>query len=588
MCAATHPTARLSANCSVCAAAAHLLPGSYYTGFCPVESLCFVGTANGPLNHTCAGSDVEGVWSTSPTMCGAVYPTKLLSSNCSVCAAAAHDLPGSLYTGFCPGESACYVGTVEGPLNHTCVASDVEGVWSTSTSMCGAVYPAKLLSTNCSVCAAAAHDLPGSLYTGFCPSENTCYVGTTSGPLNHTCAGSDEMGVWTVSPGACVAVNPTTQLRDCASCAAGNAAVPTGYIKWCPSQLQCFWGTNDSSPANRSCAMSADLGAYGADCSCVPALLLNNEGSCHSCGDVFCYYGQYCQSAAAGAPSPCADEDQCGTLCLCPDSGGAPSNCTLCKAGHTNPAVGCSQQCAPNCFDCLPHDRATCATMCRAGFTGFPACQQLCPPQCAACGGSWSPAHALGSAPALNASQCLACSDPGARPPACDVCLPFVCRGAGGACNTPCADATGTATLSAPAAVRSDYPNCDRCKDAVSRVIDYTQLLQKAMVAEEAAEQVALAMELDCVLLPPPLDVACAFLVSAAEAGTGVAWVVSWVGAQLLEGLAAIDFCLVSRQCQYPCSPSRPAALASRLGAARPAGRGRAAGGIASVWAAPR
>lgn len=221
----------------------------------------------------------------------------------------------------------------------------------------------------------------------------------------------------------------------------------------------------------------------------------------------------------------------------------------------------------PVCLDrdCDINDAASCLSSCSAGFTGFPKCQDYCPPQCAACGGSY-----LNSS--LPSTECIVCTDPGAVPPACNTCLPYVCVGFSGACDTPCERTTIGVECSSSAAIGAgesttlsltEYEFCDDCTAMLGFFTSALQLSAKLQQDLSEAEKAAASMEEMCmwIAVVPVIGEVTGFFCEAGVVGIEGEAVVQFLASAALEWLLERTSCVSMQLCPPPCTASRDAKL---------------------------
>lgn len=455
-------------------------------------------------------------------------PCALKFSNCTACA---YDSGGACQ--WCPAASSCML------VSAFCAPDEAHGApVSHSSGNCSCTNP----TANFHSCASCASAGPACGF-GWCPLEEKCYLSAVGGtnPLNHTCTATAANGSYTNAPGSCVCTNPQQSFDSCATC-----AVPSCNNGWCPQDRACYALNGGGSPIGNTSCPGQSLFLSGlvvdpAGCACENALALRGREDC-----VGCPHGNYCASTGVclysvpEVPLPCSTS-QCAPNCVCAPNAG---ECVLCATGYTNPGSLCVDKCGPNCYDCASSSPNTCITACAVGWTNFPACDQRCPPSCISCGGSWVNST-------LPSTQCVFCSDLGAAPPGCDSCLPFVCKGANGTCDTPCNSAAAL------------FPDCDSCQDALGNAEAAALALAAAAFtlpvdatdAAVAAAGVAFA-DLFCHGAMPPYDTICSVAVVAADAATEGVHVAgsmfSGLAKMLAEGALNKEACSHMHLCPSP------------------------------------
>lgn len=93
------------------------------------------------------------------------------------------------------------------------------------------------------------------------------------------------------------------------------------------------------------------------------------------------------------------------------------------------------------------------------------------------------------------------------------------------------------------------------------------QLFSTAMKTEKEAEiamQTAEGICASVTIVFPPLEALCAMTIELPAASDVGLFIITWALKSIATKFAAEDFCLATRQCKYPCSPSRSAVLTPR------------------------
>ena len=579
-------------TCSSC-----VISGCQGWSWCAATGTCLFGNATGPFNTTCpavssSGQQAGWIGDADQCVCADVSPY----TSCYSCLGGCGQAAGA---GWCAATGQCVLANDTSACASTATNGGAPALASNSAVRArfaeAPALPAKATTAPAPITTSLQQcmcQVPGALtecasclgmcggVAGWCPSTGQCIPGNSTHPASgQSCPTTDEgVGyVGQVENGGCAAEIPPSVFTQCDAC-----TVASSQNGWCPSTNTCHRVGVDGTPyGNVTCTATPSFGSFTTDCNCAnPSFIDNSESCSHQCdssyGFQWCANTFTCLAATKDNPDPC--NPSCGANCMCLP--GSASNCTLCRMGYTSPSKGCTERCLPNCKDCQPTDRATCLTQCAGGLTGFPNCTTPCPPQCAICGGSW-----VGSK--VESSQCVLCADAGAAAPACTECLPGICRGGSGACDTPCQTADLTAALGAPRAEAlelgvgavnsssltaararsrslSGYENCDSCVDNSDTILDAGEISMKVWATVEEAELAALQAESFCIFLPPPFDLLCSFGVAATAGGEAVA---TWIGTYVYNKAGARTACVAAGYCAPPCSccPDRSAPQQPRV-----------------------
>eukprot|EP00930_Biecheleria_cincta_P047861 TRINITY_DN33256_c0_g1_i1.p1 TRINITY_DN33256_c0_g1~~TRINITY_DN33256_c0_g1_i1.p1 ORF type:complete len:518 (-),score=45.39 TRINITY_DN33256_c0_g1_i1:633-2186(-) len=350
-------------------------------------------------------------------------------------------------------------------IPEKCACNNVSATL-TSCSACRQVAQGKKFQS----CSQRGHDL------GWCPKVGRCMFGDKDGSLNRTCVPDEELGSWLPPSPNCMCQNFSAELPNATVCTAAASHCPN--VGWCPSESQCFYGSqvdNKFQVLNHTCLPHADLGVFTHDLACVNPILLD-EGTCDHCGYTWCGYQEICQAAApdsncSAASFPTnltgkfhcsgltqqqniANESQCVAACCsnvncgiwhwCPANSTAsqcekPSTCWIDLKGQngTNTAAACTLPVQPSlrgggrnaptsCASSLCPRNSLCATgsstprACKPGFYDPKSgCTMRCPANCFDC--------------KSDGSACLSSCAPGWTGfPQCSKLCPSKCRACGG------------------------------------------------------------------------------------------------------------------------------------------------------------
>ena len=97
---------------------------------------------------------------------------------------------------------------------------------------------------------------------------------------------------------------------------------------------------------------------------------------------------------------------------------------------------------------------------------------------------------------------------------------------------------------------------CEDCTKGMETLNSLVALTQKAFAVESDAARAGVAAEAACIAIPI-LDFACSFAVAAVEAGSAVAFVLTWAAAEVANHYISAGACAGMGYCSFPCSPSR-------------------------------
>jgi hypothetical protein len=172
----------------------------------------------------------------------------------------------------------------------------------------------------------------------------------------------------------------------------------------------------------------------------------------------------------------------------------------------------------------------------------------------------------------LPSTDCIVCADPGAVPPACNTCLPYVCIGFSGACDTPCERASVGVECTSSAAITTgesttftlaQYDFCDDCTTMIGFLSSALQLSAKLQEDLTAAEEEAAALEEMCIAVAvvPVVGEIAGLFCEAGVAGIEGEAVVQFLASAALEWLLERSNCVAMQLCPPPCTVSRDAKL---------------------------
>ncbi|MBI5512975.1 MAG: hypothetical protein HY909_04360 [Deltaproteobacteria bacterium] len=343
-------------DCASCSALASC-------GFCAATGVCVEGTAAGPTRAECPA----GFWRHQTCAAPVEPPPDVATDTAASCGTSARceDCAARSGCGWCRTASACLAGTATGSTDGRCMGD----TWAWTTGMCMGPTDGGLdtgtadttppppdtavadagpcMANSCGTCTPM-----GSC--GWCRTAGRCRMGTSSGPDDRSCPGTD----WAWVPSACIAppdagpdatpdvpmVDPCLSNSGCADCASRLGC------GWCRGINRCVTGTT-SGPARGECSGEA-WNFFTSSCPpppdpCAMLTACDRCAANSACG--WCRASNRCLAGTATGPTGgmCASgdwirdagacrtaPDPCNLLPTCLTCTAFPAGCGFCRASN--------------------------------------------------------------------------------------------------------------------------------------------------------------------------------------------------------------------------------------------------------------